>query len=349
MISFVVPAHNEQASLGKTLAAIHDACRQVGIAYEIVVVDDASTDDTAAIARSNGAAVVSVNYRQIAATRNAGARAASGDRLFFVDADTTINERVVAAALRVMDNGAAGGGAPVKFDGNVPLYAPLMLLWINLCMRIAGITGGACMFCTWAAFDAAGGFDERLYGAEDAAFAWAVKRTGPFVVLWQHVVTSGRRTRGISGLYMIRTLFRMAVHPQMFKRRDAVGHVWYDSDRSADEAMSSSWSVRRSNAVLLLIVLAVFAGPVLNFVPWSITPPDRFSGQLRFAIAIFSCHVGLVLWPCAYVLVRILFWQNRWIERVKLMALIALCLYFGWGALREVFYFWRWIWFLITP
>ena len=56
--------------------------------YEIIVADDASTDATAEIARQNNSCVVSVNHRQIAATRNSGAKAAQGERLFFVDADS---------------------------------------------------------------------------------------------------------------------------------------------------------------------------------------------------------------------------------------------------------------------
>ena len=46
MISFIVPAHNEQASLGLTLEAIREAARAVGQPYEIIVVDDAATDAT---------------------------------------------------------------------------------------------------------------------------------------------------------------------------------------------------------------------------------------------------------------------------------------------------------------
>jgi len=68
MISFIVPAHNEELLLARTLAAIHDAARGAAAEYEIIVVADASTDGTARIARENGAAVVSVNNRQISAT-----------------------------------------------------------------------------------------------------------------------------------------------------------------------------------------------------------------------------------------------------------------------------------------
>jgi len=189
MISFIVPAHNEEACLGRTLQAIHESARVVGQPYEVVVVDDASTDATAEVAKQNQARVVSVNHRQIAATRNSGARAARGERLFFVDADKIINGRVVASALRKMDKGAAGGGATVRFDDNVPLYSRLLLLWFNFFMRLLSMSGGAFMFCTRKAFDGVGGFDERLFGAEDAAMSWALKREGRFVVLWDRVFT----------------------------------------------------------------------------------------------------------------------------------------------------------------
>jgi glycosyltransferase involved in cell wall biosynthesis len=97
VISFIVPAHNEQSCIGRTLEAIHEAARSIGQQYEIVVVDDASTDSTEDIARHHNATVTRVNHRQIAATRNSGGRAAHGERLFFVDADTTINARAVAS------------------------------------------------------------------------------------------------------------------------------------------------------------------------------------------------------------------------------------------------------------
>ena len=132
MISFVVPAHNEQACLGRTLQAIHESARVVDQPYEVIVVDDASTDATSDLARQNNARVVSVNHRQIAATRNSGGRAAPGERLFFVDADTTINPRAVASALRYMDKGAVGGGAPTLFEGIVPLYIRLVAFLITI-------------------------------------------------------------------------------------------------------------------------------------------------------------------------------------------------------------------------
>jgi glycosyltransferase involved in cell wall biosynthesis len=344
MISFIVPAHNEESCLGRTLQAINDSACVAGQPYEIIVVDDASTDATVEIARQHNATVVPVNHRQIAATRNSGAQAAQGERLFFVDADTTINPRVVASALRYMDKGAVGGGAPARFEGSVPLYARLLLLWLGLCMRLAGISGGAFMFCTRKAFHATGGFDERLFGAEDAAMSWSLKREGRFVVLWQRVFTSGRRVRTTSGLQMLTLLTRMAFFPsKMLKQRSSVEKVWYDSNREDDEKKSSSLAVQLSNGIALLIIIVVATGMIWNFIPWSLTPIDSPLGKIRMVIGIFLCHVGLVLWPCAYFLFRSLLRQKRWLERIKLVALIAFCLWQGWDAMQGVIRFWPWL------
>src|SRR5260370_23437366 len=98
MISFIVAAYNEQVELSYTLAAIRAAVSSVTQPFEIIVVDDASTDATPEIAERAGARVVSIHRRQIAAARNAGARAAQGEYLFFVDADTRINQTHVTEA-----------------------------------------------------------------------------------------------------------------------------------------------------------------------------------------------------------------------------------------------------------
>ena len=87
-------------------AAIRESADVVAQPYEIIVVNDASTDATAEVARRNHARVVDVNHRQIAATRNSGARVSNGECLFFVDADTTI------------DSGPAEGSTVPSADAN---------------------------------------------------------------------------------------------------------------------------------------------------------------------------------------------------------------------------------------
>jgi len=341
MISFIVPAHNEQASLGRTLEAIHKAARAVGQPYEIILVDDASTDATPEIAAQNNARVVSVNHRQIAATRNSGAHAALGERLFFVDADTTINTQAVASALRCMDRNAVGGGAPAQFDGEAPLYARLLLWLINWLMRLAEISGGAFMFCTRDAFHAVGGFDERLYGAEDAAMSAALKRAGRFVVLSERVLTSGRRVRSMSGLQLLLTLIRVALSPsRILTQRAAVQKIWYDSNRENDGKMANSLLTRISNGAALLILSILVTIPIW-ILPWPQALLASPLGSLRFGARIIIAHVGLVLWPCSLFFLRSLIRQKRWLERVKLVLLIGFSLWFASQCTRGVFRAWE--------
>jgi glycosyltransferase involved in cell wall biosynthesis len=340
MISFIVPAHNEQACLGRTLQAIHDAARAVGQPYEIIVVDDASADATSEVARQQNAIVVTVNHRQIAATRNSGARAAHGDRLFFVDADTTVNPRAIASALKWMDKGAVGGGARFWFEGILPAYARLLSLVFSIGGKLIGFTGGAFLFCTREAFQATGGFDERLYWSEECAFILALKREGRFVVPWEHVLTSGRRFRTMSGLQMLAIFARAVVSPsKMTTRRASVEKVWYDSNRGADDKMPDSVKVKVSNGIALAIVILVVTGPIWSFIPncYPLTSP---LGKIRLAIVVFICHVGLILWPCAIVLFVNLLRQKRWTGLIQSVVLIFLCSWRAWNATHGVIWIW---------
>lgn len=202
-----------------------------------------------------------------------------------------------------------------------------------------GIAGGAFLFCTRTAFHAGGGFDERLFGAEDAAMSWALKREGRFVVLWQYVLTSGRRLRGFRGPQLMATLFFMGFFPVMLRRRTSVKKIWYESNREADGNRPDSLTVRLFNAVTLVVMILMLL-PIFYFIPWSWTPRDTLLGLIRVGVIILQSHVGLVSWPCACFLVQNLAWQKRWLERLKVAALLALCLWFAWGSTRVVIWFW---------
>src|ERR1700745_1260060 len=132
MLSFIIPAHNEEFELAPTLEAIRSAASGIDQPYEIIVVDDASTDATPQIASRAGATVVRINRRQIAAARNAGGRAAQGEYLFFIDADTRINDAHVTGAIAAMEAGYSGGSARVNMDGLIPIWGRMLLLGFSL-------------------------------------------------------------------------------------------------------------------------------------------------------------------------------------------------------------------------
>ena len=231
MISFIVPAYNEERLLGATLDALHAAGRAAGESYELIVVDDASTDRTAVIAQRHGAILVSVAHRQIAATRNSGARKANGELFIFVDADTIVSEAVVRSAVEALRGGVVGDGAAVEFDGTVPLYARLLMPVLVWLFRAARVAAGCFLFCTRSAFAAVGGFDESFYGAEELVMSRALKRHGNFVVLREAVTTSGRKLRTHSIGEVLRVVGRVALRGATAVKQRQGMELWYAERR----------------------------------------------------------------------------------------------------------------------
>jgi glycosyltransferase involved in cell wall biosynthesis len=232
VISFIIPAYNEEKYLAPTLESIHAAAKEVGEPYEVVVVNDASTDATAAIAERGGARVVTVEKRQIAGTRNAGARASTGDVLIFVDADTRVNGPVVAAALAALRAGAVGGGAPVRFDRAPRWVSAFMVVFVPLYFRLARWAAGCFIFCTRAAYESASGFDETLNASEEIFFSGALKRLGRFVILEERVTTSARKAEGMSPLSMLWLVLRLAAGGMgSVKKREGAIAFWYPDKR----------------------------------------------------------------------------------------------------------------------
>ena len=228
MLSVIVPAHDEAALIGATLVALRAAAETLQLEHEILVVDDASTDATAAIAAANGARVLHVAHRQIAATRNAGAAAAGGDRLLFVDADTLVDASVLSAAMTALDLGAVGGGCRVRLAGRVRWRERAFTAALMHVFRWVKIAPGCFLFCTRAAFDTVGGFDQRWYAGEDVAMSRALATQGRFVQLRESVMTSDRKLRTFSPREHLRLLWRfMRGGRDILRSREALD-LWYE-------------------------------------------------------------------------------------------------------------------------
>lgn len=231
VISFILPAWNEEAQLGRTLRALTDAADGLGEAYEIIVVDDASTDGTAEVARTHGAQVVPVALRQIAAVRNAGARVARGSFLFFVDADTVVPARTLVEARAALADGAVGGGCRVTLEGPMPFATALgtwlfMVLWNRL--RYAA---GCFAFARREAFDAVGGWDEAYFAGEEMFLSRALKKQGRFVIIRHPVVSSGRKARLFKPGELYRMLARTLVGGRRALQQRRGLEMWYELRR----------------------------------------------------------------------------------------------------------------------
>ena len=227
--SIIIPAYNEEALLAATIRAVEAAMPALGVPAEIIVVDDGSTDRTAAIARQYGVRVVSVRLRHIAAARNAGAREATGDVLFFVDADTIVPQGILRSAADAIERGAVGGGAGAKQDTDDPRWAAVALAVATWIMRRLAWAAGCFVFVRRDVFERVGGFDERYFASEEIHLSRAVKKHGRFVILRDKVITSGRKARLFSRRAVF-IQFAAAMWPSTLKRRDRLG-FWYDGQR----------------------------------------------------------------------------------------------------------------------
>ena len=176
--SIIVPAYNEARLLPRLLDSIEIASARYGIGkVEVIVVDNFSTDKTSAIADAKGCRVVSVAKRRIAAARNGGAKAANGEILCFIDADSAIHPDTFHGIDEAMHSdriiaGATGVFLERRSVGLIATYLMMLpLLWVT------GMDTGV-VFCRREDFDAIGGYNEDLFYAEDVAFLYSLKRRG---------------------------------------------------------------------------------------------------------------------------------------------------------------------------
>lgn len=178
--SLIVPAYNEQELLPRLLATVEtarQAYRGRPEAIEVIVADNASSDATAQIARELGCRVVPISKRVIAAVRNAGAKAALGELLCFIDADSQIHPETFNAIDEAMASGElVGGVSGVRLErwslGLAATYA-VMVLVVTLMNIDAGV-----VFCRKMDWEAVGGYNEERLFAEDVEFLWDLKKLG---------------------------------------------------------------------------------------------------------------------------------------------------------------------------
>jgi rSAM/selenodomain-associated transferase 2 len=219
-LSIVIPALDEAANLARVLPTL--VAREP--AAEVLVVDGGSADDSrAAVAR-----VPSVRWlsgpRGRARQMNAGARAARGDILLFLHADTVLPEGAGAAIVAALaDAGTVGGRFDVRLDSRRPLLA--LVGWLmNRRSRLTGIcTGDQGIFVRRTVFEALGGYPD-IPLMEDVELSRQLKRRGRLVALPLRVVTSARKweregvVRTIVLMWGLRLLYALGVSPARLHR-----------------------------------------------------------------------------------------------------------------------------------
>jgi glycosyltransferase involved in cell wall biosynthesis len=239
-ISIVVPAFNEEKLIAETLRCIGEAAggfTRQGWKTEIIVCDNNSTDTTAEIARVHGARVVFEPVNQIARARNAGAAAATGDWLVFIDADSWPSPALFGdVADQIASGTCIGGGSTVRMDESSVWLDLGMILW-NSISRVFKWAAGCFIFCETETFRRIGGFNTDLFASEEIDLSKRIKRSAKvsgkrFVILRSNpLVTSARKMRLYSRAELGR-LWRNAI----FKPRATVTSreacsYWYDGRR----------------------------------------------------------------------------------------------------------------------
>jgi len=239
-VSVIVPAFNEGKLLGASLAEIQRAtgaftrlCWEV----ELIVCDNNSTDCTADIARAAGAKIVFEPVNQIARARNAGAAAAAGDWLIFVDADSHPSEELFAdVAAQIRAGRCLAGGVTIRLDETMFLPGLITRFW-NGVSRWQRLMAGSFIFVEAAAFRQVGGFSRELFAAEEIDLSQRLKKlargTGRgIVILHRHpLMTSARKMRLYTARehlgFLVRALFNQR---RMLTSREAA-FIWYDGRR----------------------------------------------------------------------------------------------------------------------
>jgi len=239
-ISIIIPAFNEERLLGETMKhvqAARAALTASGWESELIVCDNNSTDRTADIARAAGATVVFEPINQIARARNAGAAAATGDWLLFIDADSHPSKELFADVIAAIESSRwLAGGTRIRLEAGYPLGSFVTWTW-NCISRWKRLLAGSFIFCEAKVFREIGGFSNELFAAEelDLSQRLHVKARAQgkgIVILWRHpLVTSARKVRLYTGREHLRFLWRVVRnHRESLRDREAC-HQWYDGRR----------------------------------------------------------------------------------------------------------------------
>lgn len=256
-ISVIVPAFNAAATLG---ACIESLLSQTLAPLEIIVVDDASSDDTASVASRYAVRLVRLGSNGgPGVARNAGAREAIGNVLAFTDADCVAPpawlERLFAALDRPGISAVTGGYAGPQCDGFLTRLQHLVIRQrqAQLPAEIeSAITSN--LMCRAGAFHAAGGFplywrrtdrETPVWGNEDEELGFLLSRQGR--ILWLSDVGVLHSFRGdVSGYFR---------QQRFYAERIVMSHF-----RFPDMASSRTNYSRLSGLVHLVTTLGVVVG-----------------------------------------------------------------------------------------
>ena len=212
-ISVIIPVYNEADIIAATIARLQ-ACDTGGHITEVIVVDGGSTDRTMEIAQQAGAIALQSDKGR-AKQMNTGARAAKGNLLYFLHADTLPPIGFTTAIIQAVRSGFSMGCLRLSFD--VKHWFMSANAWFTRFNVNAFRFGDQSLFVQKNIFEKSGGFNEKNIILEDQEIMPRLQQHGRFIVLPMAVVTSGRKyiTNGVyktqAVYFLVYLLYKLGV------------------------------------------------------------------------------------------------------------------------------------------
>lgn len=203
MISVIVPVYNEEGVIGNTVRRLKEVAGHE-LLTEIIVADGGSTDNSVQEAQQVGANVVKSSRKGRAVQMNEGARAAKGEVLYFLHADSTPPNTFVTDICDAIQKGFSAGCYRLRFD--VDHWFLKANAWFTRFDVNAFRFGDQSLFVKRQCFDEAGGFCEKHIVMEDQEIIKRLRKHGDFVVLPKEVITSARKY-ATNGLFKMQCIF----------------------------------------------------------------------------------------------------------------------------------------------
>lgn len=241
-VSIIVPAYNEERLLARSLGVIKQAAavlHERGWETELIVCDNNSTDRTAKVAGEHAARVVFEPVNQISRARNRGASVATGDWLWFIDADSWPSRALFARTADEIERGQVVAiGTTLCFD-DVPWFVRLVAnAWKGWSLLLSHMAGSFVVVDA-VAFRAIGGFSTEFYVGEELDLSVRLKRWGKQcsprrrvkVLAGTPLMTSGRKAHLYSPAENARFLLRVLATPFRTMKRKEDCDIWYDGRR----------------------------------------------------------------------------------------------------------------------